>query len=93
MGLNIKNERIAALVRELAHRMGTTQTGAVEEAVRTRLAELDRDVDASSSRRRDAKRARVQQLLTELHASVTEAERAEVKAAEQDLFDDTGLPA
>ncbi len=93
MGLNIKNERITALVRELAQRTGTTQTGAIEDAVRSKLAELDRDADASSSRRRDAKRARVQQLLTELHASVTEAERAEVKRSEQDLYDDAGLPA
>ena len=93
MGLNIKNERITALVRELAQRTGSTQTGAIEDAVRSKLAELDRDADASSSRRRDAKRARVQQLLTELHASVTEAERAEVKRAEQDLYDDAGLPA
>ena len=93
MGLNIKNERITALVRELAQRTGTTQTGAIEEAVRYRLAQLDRDADASRSRRRDAKRARVQQLLTELHASVTEAERAEVKAGEQDLYDNAGLPA
>src|ERR1700736_5957280 len=42
MGLNIKNEHTTALVRELAKRTGLTQTGAIAEAVRAKLAELDR---------------------------------------------------
>ena len=40
MSLNIKNEQTVALVRELARRTGLSQTSAVEEAVRTKLAEL-----------------------------------------------------
>lgn len=45
MSLNIKNEQTHALVRELAERTGRSQTSAVEDAVRRRLAELDRDGD------------------------------------------------
>lgn len=45
MSLNIKNERTHALVRELATLRGVSQTEAVEEAVRARLAELTADQD------------------------------------------------
>lgn len=45
MSLNIKNERTHALVRELATLRGVSQTEAVEEAVRARLAELKMDSD------------------------------------------------
>ena len=41
MSLNIKNERTHALVRELATLTGVSQTEAVEQAVRARLAELN----------------------------------------------------
>jgi antitoxin VapB len=40
MSLNIKNERTHELVRELAELTGMSQTSAVEDAVRRRLAEL-----------------------------------------------------
>jgi antitoxin VapB len=94
IGLNIKNERTTALVRELAHRTGLSQTAAVEEAVRAKLDELDRGhTDADVQQRRDARRARAQQLLSELHNSLTDAERAQVKAAERQLYDDAGLPS
>ena len=43
MSLNIKNEETHRLVRELAERTGQSQTGAVEDAVRRRLAELERE--------------------------------------------------
>jgi antitoxin VapB len=92
MGLNIKNERTAALVRTLAERTGMTQTGAIEEAVRSKLAELDRD-HADTSHRREAKRVAAERLLGELHNSLTAAERKRLKAAEKELYDDTGLPA
>jgi antitoxin VapB len=91
VSLNIKNEQTTALVRELANRTGLSQTGAITEAVRSKLAELDRD--DGGTRRSDARRTNVQRLLNELHDSVTAAERAQVKAAEQQLYDDAGLPA
>lgn len=94
MGLNIKNERTTALVRELAQRTGLTQTGAIEEAVRSKLAELDRDATGADSDRRDGgRRERVRRLLGELHNSVTAEERAQVAAAERQIYDDSGLPS
>ena len=94
MGLNIKNERTTALVRELAKRTGLTQTGAIEEAVRAKLTELDRDpADAGSQRGRPARRAQGQQLLSELRTSLTKTERARLKTAERHLYDGTGLPS
>jgi antitoxin VapB len=92
MGLNIKNEHTTALVRELAKRTGLTQTGAIAEAVRAKLAELDR-AGVGTRRRRDARRAKARQLLDELHTSLTKAERAKLKTAERQLYDDAGLPS
>ena len=43
MSLNIKNEETHRLVRRLAELTGQSQTSAVEDAVRRRLAELDRE--------------------------------------------------
>jgi antitoxin VapB len=91
MGLNIKNERITALVRELAERTGLTQTGAVEEAVRSKLAELDQ-TDVGARRRRDLKHAEAQRIVEELHRSLTDAERAALTVVDDELYDDVGLP-
>ena len=41
MSLNIKNEEIHARVRRLAELTGMSQTAAVDDAVRHRLAELE----------------------------------------------------
>ncbi len=43
MSLNIKNEETHRLVRQLAELTGQSQTSAVEDAVRRRLAELTAD--------------------------------------------------
>jgi antitoxin VapB len=43
MSLNIKNEETHRLVRQLAELTGQSQTSAVEDAVRRRLAELTRE--------------------------------------------------
>jgi antitoxin VapB len=48
MSLNIKNERTHALVRELAILRGVSQTEAVEEAVRARLAALRAEHDTEA---------------------------------------------
>ncbi len=94
MGLNVKNEHTAALVRELARRTGLTQTGAITEAVRSKLAELDRDHSALGTHRRgDARRAKARQLLDELHTSLTDAERAQLREAEERLYDGAGMPS
>lgn len=87
MGLNIKNERTHALVRELAARTGMSQTSAVEDAVVRRLAELDRTSDSASERS-----ARAALIVGDIHRSLTAEERASIRRAESDLYDEAGLP-
>lgn len=87
MSLNIKNEQTVALVRELARRTGLSQTSAVEDAVRAKLAELER------SGSRDARRAKVNRLLTDLDQSITARQKHQIRAEEKELYDDHGLPA
>lgn len=86
MSLNIKNERTVELVRELARRTGLSQTSAVEEAVRAKLAE----VDAATGR--DARRVNVDKLLADLDKSLTARQKSEIRADEKQLYDDQGLP-
>jgi antitoxin VapB len=89
MSLNIKNERTVRLVRELAERTGESQTSAVEHAVAARLAALGATADGGE---RGHRNARARAVLAELHATVTDADRAAIRAAGQDLYDDAGLP-
>jgi antitoxin VapB len=89
MSLNIKNERTVRMVRELAERTGQSQTSAVERAVEAQLATLGAAADGGERERRNA---RARAVLAELHAAVTDADRAAVRAAQRDLYDDAGLP-
>lgn len=57
MSLNIKNERVHELAREAAQVLGTTQTSAIEEALRLLLRERGADPDES------LRTARLQRLL------------------------------
>ncbi|ANE81587.1 hypothetical protein A7U43_21910 [Mycobacterium adipatum] len=86
MGLNIKNERTVELVRELARRTGLSQTSAVEEAVRAKLAEFEVGQGGP------ARRARIDSLLAELDQSLTDAQKQEIRGAQDRLYDDHGLP-
>lgn len=86
MSLNIQNEQTLALVRELARRTGLSQTGAVEQAVRARLAELD------SRDSRDARRAEVDKMLSDLDRSITDEQRESICLGAKALYDDHGLP-
>jgi antitoxin VapB len=91
MSLNIKNERTHALVRRLADLTGTSQTSAVEDAVQRRLDEVlreQRDADDDQARRR----ARVDLILTDVRADLTDADRALLRGADADLYDEAGLP-
>ncbi|QNA91593.1 MULTISPECIES: type II toxin-antitoxin system VapB family antitoxin [unclassified Microbacterium] len=54
MSLNIKNETTHELVRRLAALTGQSQTGAVEDAVRRRLAELEQSREEEIERKRAA---------------------------------------
>jgi len=86
MSLNIKNEQTVALVRDLARRTGLSQTSAVEEAVRAKLAELER------GRSGDARRAKVNKLLADLDQSITAGQKQRIRAEEKQMYDDQGLP-
>ncbi|BBY59268.1 type II toxin-antitoxin system VapB family antitoxin [Mycolicibacterium sarraceniae] len=87
MSLNIKNERTVALVRELARRTGLSQTSAVEEAVRAKLAEL------TGAESPNTRRGKVNELLSELDRSMTARQRKRIRAEETELYDESGLPA
>lgn len=86
MSTNIKNEQTVELVRQLARRTGVSQTSAVEEAIRAKLAELENE------RGRDARRAAVDELLSGLDRSVTTRQRHRIRGAEKELYDAHGLP-
>lgn len=88
MSLNIKSERVVALVRELAARAGTSQTSAVEDAVVRRLAELDRERADDDDRRQVAAR----EVLGHLRSLLTDDDVRAIRDAEQALYDDAGLP-
>lgn len=76
MSLNIKNERVHAMAREAAERLGTTQTGAVEEALRRLLTE-----DTA------ARRARIDVILADMRARLGDA-----PLSTDDLYGEDGLP-
>jgi antitoxin VapB len=84
MSLNIKNEETHRLVRRLAELTGQTQTSAVEDAVRRRIAELER---ADEVERR-------YQLINEIADRATAAMDPEWGAWDYDafLYDENGLP-
>lgn len=84
MSLNIKNEDVHAAVRELALKLGVSQTSAVELAVRAKLAEFDDE-------RLRAERAR--RIRTAIAAAQEAFRDVDLRAFEADLYDDeTGLP-
>ncbi|WP_277453642.1 type II toxin-antitoxin system VapB family antitoxin [Janibacter sp. DB-40] len=87
MGLNIKNERVHALARQVAQRTGATQTSAIEEALERRLHDLDaRD-------RETARRRRLMRLMDEIEDTTTDEQRAVTRQVMDEMYDDNGLPA
>ncbi|UJH71168.1 type II toxin-antitoxin system VapB family antitoxin [Ornithinimicrobium sp. INDO-MA30-4] len=90
MSLNIKNPRTHELVRELARRTGQSQTSAVEDAVARRLAELgSADVEAPWAHQR---RAAMEKVVRACDAGLTDEDRERIRAAQEDMYDDLGLP-
>ena len=86
MSLNIKNETTHALVRQLAAMTGQSQTSAVEDAVRRRIAELEIRPSADVDERRRRIRAvirRAQQLPS------TGRTTEEIM---DEMYDEMGLP-
>ena len=84
MSLNIKNEHVHDAVRELADRLGVSQTSAVEQAVREKLTALTaaRDREDRKRRRKDA-----------IAAAQEAYQGVDLWAIADDLYDSaTGLP-
>lgn len=86
MSLNIKNETTHELVRQLAALTGQSQTSAVEDAVRRRLAELQQTKEAEVER----KRAAIEAVVARFRAlPVTGPSYEEIM---DEMYDENGLP-
>lgn len=86
MSLNIKNETTHELVRRLAALTGQSQTSAVEDAVRRRLAELEEGREAEIERRRAAIAAVI------ARARLVPRTGRSTEDIMDELYDDTGMP-
>ena len=84
MSLNIKNERVHQLARDAAARTGLSQTSVIEEALVQYLRRLDDE--------QGAKRRRVDEILADIDARLTDKDRDEMRAFAEDMYDDLGLP-
>lgn len=82
MSLNIKNEETHRLVRRLAELTGQSQTAAVEDAVRRRIDDIERE--------RERRVERIMEIGRRASAAMTAEERARDWFAE--LYDERGLP-
>ncbi len=87
MALNIKNERVCRLAKQAAELTGQSQVSVLEQALEAYLAEHD---DAAAASRR---RARVDRLLAEIDARMTDEDRAAIQRNMDELYDENGLPA
>lgn len=86
MSLNIKNERVHEMVRRLAELTGQSQTGAVEDAVRRRLDEVDET-------RSEAERERRLRIRATIHRAQRLPETGRTTAdVMEELYDATGMP-
>ncbi len=83
MGLNIKNEEVHRLARELAERTGETMTSAIQFALEERLARLSVD----KAKQRQVREARVQAILDSFPPVPPGA-----SSNHGDLYDGYGLP-
>lgn len=92
MSLNIKNPTTHSLVRELAEATGMTQTAAVEDAVRRRLAELAEAEADGLAPDRVERLARARAIAARFCQELTDEDKARIRHAEVDLYDEIGLP-
>ena len=83
MGLNIKNEEVHRLAREVAGRTGETMTHAIQTALEERLARLA----SAESEDRASRAARVRAILDSIPAYPG------ASSNHDDLYDEFGLPA
>lgn len=87
MSLNIKNGQTHELVKRLAQLTEQSQTRAVEDAVRRRLQEIEREQGLP-----DHKWLRVEAVIEKAHRDLTGEQKAALAHAEADLYDEDGLP-
>jgi len=81
MGMNIKNERVERLAKQLATETGQTITGAIEQALAGELRRLRLNDDYAT------RRARVEEILKRSGPTAPG-----VTSDHSDLYDDIGLP-
>ncbi|MFF1540265.1 type II toxin-antitoxin system VapB family antitoxin [Microbacterium sp. NPDC058269] len=86
MSLNIKNETTHELVRRLAALTGQSQTSAVEDAVRRRLAELEQQRSDDELERRRRIRAIIRR------AQQIPSTGRTTEEIMDELYDETGMP-
>jgi len=86
MSLNIKNEETHRLVRELAELTGQSQTSAVEDAVRRRLAELHSTGD------RERRHRSVTQIVDQMRELARTDPAWLATDWDVELYDENGLP-
>jgi antitoxin VapB len=89
--MNIKNEHVHELAREAARRTGLSQTSVLEQALQEFLGRLP-DVQAEQDRERQRRRARADEILAEMHALITDEDRAALNAVVDEMYDENGLP-
>jgi len=90
VSLNIKNEQTHELVRQLAALTGQSQTSAVEDAVRRRLAEL---ADQTTAAQADRRWRELRRGLEPFWATISDEDRAATKKFMDEMYDDElGLP-
>lgn len=83
MVLSITDERVMALAREATHRTGLTLTGAVEQALTEYLARLPEGITDRAEK--------TGELVVEFNAGLDDDDRAAIRSASEDLYDETGL--
>lgn len=81
MGMNIKNQRVERLAKQLATATGQTITGAIEQALAGELRRLRLNDDYAT------RRARVEEILKRSGPTAPG-----VTSDHSDLYDDIGLP-
>ncbi|MCK0114047.1 type II toxin-antitoxin system VapB family antitoxin [Ornithinimicrobium sp. F0845] len=91
MSLNIKNPRTHRLVRDLAEATGQSQTAAVEDAVRRRLAEL-RAADGLTTPEERQRHERARRIAHAFRQDMSEQDRERLRTADDWLYDEQGLP-
>ena len=82
MGMNIKNEKVHRLAKQLARETGETMTAVIEQALEEKLVRVARDLEKAARLRR----------INEILARLPPVPPG-VTSDHSDLYDDDGLPA